>query len=65
MVWWALEQRNKRREALIQEGREEGRKERDELQKAWERWNSRRKEAQDKNQPFDEPPPSLTRDDRG
>ena len=31
------------------------------LQEKWEGWNQRRQEAEAAGQPFDEPPPSLTR----
>ena len=34
------------------------------LQERWEGWNQRRLEAEAARQPFDEPPPSLTRNGR-
>ena len=35
------------------------------VQQRWEAWNQRRMDAESAGQPFDEPPPSLTRNGRG
>ena len=43
---------NPLKEQLRQEGR-------DELNAKWEAWNARRMEAEEKGEPFDEPPPSA------
>ena len=46
------------RQDARQEGREEGRKEgREEERKKWMAWDNRRREAQTRNELFDEPPP--------
>ena len=47
---------NPLKEQLRQEGRAEGRAEQDAM---WEAWNARRMEAEEKGEPFDEPPPSA------
>lgn len=46
------------REATIERAKAAGRAERD---RAWEEWNKRR-EAAERNEPFNEPPPSQVRD---
>ncbi len=51
---WLQEHLEKARERR----REEGRKERD---RVWTEWYMRRMEAESRNEPFDEPPPSLDR----
>jgi hypothetical protein len=55
----------KYRARRFEEGREIGRKEgreigREEVRKAWQAWYERLKAAGDKNEPFDEPPPSAS-----
>ncbi len=55
---WLQEHLEKARERRRREGRTEGRKERD---RAWTQWHMRRMEAESRNEPFDEPPPSLDR----
>ncbi len=57
--------RKEGREIGRKEGREIGRKEgreigREEVRKAWQAWYERLKAAGDKNEPFDEPPPSAS-----
>ena len=50
----------KEREEGIAEGRAEGHAEgREEMLAAWTAWNSRRIEAEERGERFDEPPPSL------
>ena len=55
MVLAAIWEERTRRKALA-EGREEGRRE---IQALWLAWNSRRLEAEEKGEVFQEPPPAL------
>ena len=51
---------NPLKEQLRQEGRAEGHAEgQAESNAKWEAWNARRIEAEEKGEPFDEPPPSA------
>ena len=43
----------------LEQGRKEGREEMRQRYAALEAWRQRKREAEDNNQPFDEPPPSL------
>ncbi len=67
---WLQEHLEKARERRREEGRKEGRREgrregrtegRKERDRAWTQWHMRRMEAESRNEPFDEPPPSLDR----
>ena len=49
---------NRRRERQMAEARAEGRTESDAL---WRAWNDRRLDALAKGEPFDEPPPDISR----
>ena len=55
--------RQRHREEGLQEGRKVGLKEGEQRrQQLWVEWNQRRLEAQENGRAFDEPPPSLNRD---
>ena len=51
-----LEERRKAVEGGRQKGRQEGRQE---IHGLWATWNKRRQEAEERGEPFHEPPPSL------
>ena len=58
MIGWSWQgawKRNWRGRANVAEGRTEGRTE---MYAKWEAWNRRRTAAEEKGEPFDEPPPS-------
>ena len=48
------------KELFREQGREQGRVERD---REWSEWNQRRLEAESRDESFDEPPPGCTRND--